>query len=91
MVCKELSPDDLRSTTWIPGCEYPLHTSFVRVITPDKITIVPLSTLMRDYFGQVSRSLKGGATEPEVFILLVCLLRADHTNSYTFGVHNESL
>ena len=40
------SHDGHSSNNWIPGWEYPLQKSLVRVITPDKPTTVPLTKLM---------------------------------------------
>lgn len=70
MVCNELNPEDLRTSTRVPGWEYPLQKSFVRAITPDKSTTSRLSTLVGDLFGPVSQPLKGGAGS-EVFTPLL--------------------
>ena len=68
---------------------------FERTITPDKPTTAPLTTLMEDCFGQVSRALEDGATGPEAFTLLFRLLSGHFDRAYkgtgykelhTFGV-----
>ena len=58
------------------------------VITPDKPTTAPLTTLKDEYFGQVKRTLAAGATGPVVFTLFLRLLsktfdRTDTGASYT--------
>ena len=53
-----------------PRVGVPLRRSFERAVTPDKLTTFPLTTLMDDFFGQVSRVLRDGASGPEAFALL---------------------
>ena len=74
MLCDERNSDGLRSATWVPRWEYLLRISFERAITPDKLTTVPLTTLMDESFGQVSRALEDGALGPEACTLLLRLL-----------------
>ena len=83
MMFNDDSHEGLSSTDRVPGWEYSLQKSFARAITPDKPTTAPLTTLMDDCFGQVSRALAGGATGPEVFTLLLRLLssRFDRTDT----------
>ena len=66
-----------------------------RVVTTDKSTTAPLTTVKDAFLGQVLRVLAGGATRPEAFTLLLKLLsyRFDHTDtggSYT-KLHNFGL
>ena len=96
MLCHERT-EGLRSATWVPGWEYPLRRSFERAITPDKPTTSPLTTLMDKMFGQISRSLRDGASGPEAFALLLRLLsghfvrgdsRAGYRRLHIFRVEN---
>ena len=73
---------------------------FARAITRDKPTTTPLTTLIDDYFGQVSRALIGGPTGPEAFTLLLRLLSspfnhtdtgASYTRLYNSGMSNGGL
>ena len=96
MLCDERNSEDLRSATWVPGWKYPLRSSFERAITPDKPTTSPLTTLMDEFLGQVSRELRDGASGPEAFALLRLLgghfdhvdSRAGYKKLHTFGVPN---
>ena len=100
MLCGKRNLEGLRSAAWIPGWEYPLRRSFECAITPDTPTTAPLTILIDDYFGQVSRALDDGATVPEAFTFLLRLLSGHFdrvvsgTGSkklLTFGVPNGTL
>lgn len=93
VVCNELNPEGLRSATWISGTEYPLKKPFVRVITPETLTTAPLTILMGDCFGQVSRALKDKFTETDALTLLLRQLNSHfdlvdrgYTKLHTFDV-----
>ena len=97
MMCNDDIHEGLSSTDWIRGWEYPLKKSFAHAIAPDKPTTAPLTTLMDDCFGQVSRALAAGSTGPDAFTILLRLLsnhfdRTDTGASYiklhNFGVPN---
>ena len=96
-LCDERNSESLRSYTWISWREFPLRRSFERAITPDKPTTSPLTTLMDKMFGQISRSLRDGASGPEAFALLLRLLsghfvrgdsRAGYRRLHIFRVEN---
>ena len=38
--------EDLRSPTWVPGWDLPLHKAFIRAITPDKPSTADMTTLI---------------------------------------------
>ena len=87
--------EGLRSPTWVPGWGLPLHKAFMRAITPDKPTTTDMTTLIDEFFGQVSRALMEGAPGPDAFTLRPRLLtthfdRVDSgegcTKLYNFGV-----
>ena len=87
--------EGLRSPTWVPGWDLPLHQAFMRGITPVKPSTADMTTLIHDVFGQVSRALKERASDPEAFTLLLRQLtthfdRVDPGEGYTklhdFGV-----
>ena len=67
----------------------------MHAITPDKPSTADMTTLIDDFFGQVSRDIKEGASGPEAFTLLLRGLmthfdRVDTGEGYTrlhsFGV-----
>ena len=60
--------------TWLTGWIHPLRLEFNRAITPDRPTTARMTTLIDNFFGQVSRAMDGGASGPEVFTLLLRLL-----------------
>ena len=39
----------LRSPAWVPGLDLPLHKSFMRAITPDKLSTADMTTLIVDF------------------------------------------
>ena len=91
--------EGVRAPTWVPGWIHPLRLAFNRAITPDRPTTARMTTLIDDFFGQVSRALDGGASGPEAFTLLLRLLvthfdrvdtRESYTKLHTFGVYNST-
>ena len=84
--------EGLKSPTWVPGWDPALHKAFMRAITPDKPTTVDKTTLIDEYFGQVSRAVIERASGPEAYTLLLGLLtthfnRVDTGEGYT-RLHN---
>ena len=71
MRCDDLCTEGIRSPTWVPGWDPPVHKSFMRAITPDKPLAADMTTLIDKCFGQLSRALKEGASSPEAFTLLL--------------------
>ena len=72
VMCSEYRcTEGLRSPTWVPGWDPPVHKSFMRAITPDKPLAADMTTLIDKCFGQLSRALKEGASSPEAFTLLL--------------------
>ena len=63
--------EGLKSPTWLPGGDFPLHKAFTRAITPDKPSTAKMTTLIDDLFRQVSRDVEEGASGPEAFNLLL--------------------
>ena len=97
MRCDNRCQEGVRAPTWVPGWIHPLRLAFNRAIIPDKPTTARMTTLIDDFFAQVSRALDGGASGPEAFTLLIRLLvthfdRVDtgggYTKLHTFGVCN---
>ena len=97
MRCDDRCQEGVRAPTWVPGWIRPLRLAFNRAITPDRPTTARTTTLIDDFFGQVSRALDGGASGPEAFTLLLRLLVAQfdlintgegYTKLHTFGVCN---
>ena len=81
MRCDDRYTEGVRSPTWVPGWDHPLH----------------MATLIDVFFGQVPRAMAGGESGPEAFTLLLRLLtthfdRVDTGEGYiklhTFGVCN---
>ena len=66
--------EGLNPSSWVPGWELPLHKAFMRAITPDKPSTADMTTLIDEFFRQVSRDVEEGASGPEAFNLLLCLL-----------------
>ena len=80
--------EGVRSPTWVPGWDHPLHMALTRVSTPDTPTTARVTTLVDVFFWQVSRVMAGGAFGPEAFTLLLHLLmthfdRVDTGEGYT--------
>ena len=97
MRCDNRCTEGVRSPTWVPGWDHPLHMAFTCVLTPDEPATVRITTLTDDLFRQVSRAMAGGVSGPEAFTLLSRLLmthfdRVDtgegYTKLHTFGVCN---
>ena len=61
----------LKSPSWVPGWDLPLHKAFMRAITPDKRSTADMTTLIDQFFRQVSRDVEDGASGPEAFTLLL--------------------
>ena len=60
----------LNSPSWVPGWELPLHEAFMRAITPDNPSTADMTTtLIDEFFQQVSRDVEQGASGPEAFTL----------------------
>ena len=85
----------LKSPSWVPGWDLPLHKAFTRAITPDQPSTADMITLIDDFFQQVSTDVEEGASGPEAFNLLLRRLmthfdRVDTGEGYTrlcsFGV-----
>ena len=55
----------LKSPSWVPGWDLPLHKAFMRAITPDKPSTADMTTLIDQCFRQVSRDVEEGASGPE--------------------------
>ena len=92
MRCDDRCTEGLRSPTWVPGWDLPLHKAFMRAITPDKPSTGDMTTLIDGCFGQVSRDIKEGTSGPEAFTLLLRRLmthfdRVDTGEGYT-RLHN---
>ena len=51
--------------------ELPLHKAFMRAISPDKPSTADMTTLIDEFFRQVSRDVEEGASGPEAFTLLL--------------------
>ena len=71
----------------------------MRAITPDKPSTADMTTLIDEFFRQVSRDVEEGASGPEAFTLLLRRLmthfdRVDTGEGYTrlhrFGVHGDA-
>ena len=97
MRCDDRCQEGVRVPTWVPGWIHPLRLAFNRAITSDRPTTARMTTLIDDFFGQVSRALGGGTSGPEAFTLLLRLLvmhfdRVDTgegcTKLHHFGVCN---
>ena len=87
--------DSLKSPSWVPGWDLPLHKAFMRAITPDKPSTTDMTTSIDECFRQVSRDVEEGASGPDAFTLLLRRLmthfnRVDTGEGYTwlhsFGV-----
>ena len=87
----------LKSPSWVPGWDLPLHKAFMRAITPNKPSTADMTTLIDECFRQVSRDVEEGASGPEAFTLVLRRLmthfdRVDTGEGYTrlhnFGVCN---
>ena len=63
--------EGLKSPTWAPGWELPLHKAFMRAIPPDKPSTADMTIMIDECFGQGSRDIKEGASGPEAFTLLL--------------------
>ena len=74
MRCDDRCQEGIRAPAWVPGWIHPLRLAFNVAITPDRPTTARTTTLIDDFFGQVSRALDGGASGPEIFTLLLRLL-----------------
>ena len=60
----------LKSPSWVPGWDLPVHNAFMRAVTPDKPSTADMTTLIDECFRQVSRDVEEGASCPEAFTLL---------------------
>ena len=47
----------LKSPSWVPGWDLPLHKAFICAITPDKPSTADKTTLIDESFRQVSRNV----------------------------------
>ena len=90
--------EGIKSPSWIPGWDLPLHKPFTRAITLDKPSTADMTTLIDDLFRQVSRDVEELASGPETFNLLLRRLmthfnRVDtgegDTRLHSFGVHGD--
>ena len=80
--------EGIKSPSWIPGWDLPLHKPFTRAITLDKPSTADMTTLIDDLFRQVSRDVEELASGPETFNLLLRRLmthfnRVDTEEGYT--------
>ena len=57
--------EGLNSPSWVPGWELPLLKAFMRAITPDKPSTADMTTLIDEFFRQVSRDVEEGGSGPE--------------------------
>ena len=74
MRCDDRCQEGARAPTWVPGWIPPLRMAFNRAITPDRPTTARMTTLIDEFYEQVSRALDGGASGPEAFTLFLRLL-----------------
>ena len=74
MRCDDRCTEGVRAPAWGTSWVHPLKLAFNRAITPDKPATARMTTLIDDFFGQVSRALDGGASGPEAVTLLLRLL-----------------
>ena len=51
MRCDDRCTEGVRSPTWVPGMDHPLHMAFTRAITPDEPTTARMTTLIDEGFG----------------------------------------
>ena len=95
MRCDDSGIAGLKSPLWVPGWDLPLHKAFMRAIIPDKPSTADMTTLIDEFFRQVSRDVEERASGPEGFTLLLRRLmmhfdRVDTGEGYTrlhsFGV-----
>ena len=63
--------EGLKSPTWVPAWDLPLHKAFMRAITPDKSSTADMTTLIDECLRQVSRDVDEGASGTEAFTLLL--------------------
>ena len=93
--CDDRYTEGLRSPTWVTGRDLPLDEEFMRAITPDKPSTAGMTTLIDEFYGQVSRDVKERASGSAAFSLLLRRLmthldRIDtgegYTRLHTFGV-----
>ena len=80
--------EGLKSPTWVPGWDLPLHKASMRSITTDKPSTADMTTLIDECFRQVSRDGEEGASGLEAFNLLLRRLmtrfdRVDTGEGYT--------
>ena len=88
MSCNDRCTAGLKSPSWVPGWNLPLHKAFMRAISPDKPSTADITTLIDEFFRQVSRDVGEGASGPEAFTLLLRRLmthfdRVDTGEGYT--------
>ena len=95
MRCDDRCIAGLKSPSWIPGWDLPLHKAFMRAITPDKPSTADMTTLIDEFFRQVSGDVEEGASAPEAFTLLLRRLMTNFdrvdtgdgcTRRHNFGV-----
>ena len=84
MPCDDRCQEGVRAPMWVPGWVHPLRLAFNRATTPDRPTTARMTTLIDDFFGQVSRALEGDPSEAEGFTLLLRLL-VTHSNRVDTG------
>ena len=58
MRCDDCCIAGLKSPSWVPGWDLPLHKAFMRAITPDKPSTAYMITLIDEFFWQVSRDVE---------------------------------
>ena len=66
MLSDDRCTEGLNSPSWVPGWERPLHKAFMRAIISDKPSTADMTTLIDEFFRQVSRDVEEGASGPEV-------------------------
>ena len=85
----------LKSLSWVPGWDLPLDRAFMRSVTPNKPSTANMTTLIDQFFRQISRDVEEGASGPEVFTLLLRRLMTHfdrvgtgegYTRLHSFGV-----
>ena len=80
--------EGVRAPAWVPVWTHPLKLILNRDIAPDRPTTTRITTLIDVSFGQVSRGMDDGASEPKAFTLLLRLFlrhfdRVDTRKGYT--------
>ena len=65
MRCDDRCTAGLKSPSRVPGWNLPLHKALMCAISPDKPSTTDMTTLIDEFFRQVSRDVEEGASGPE--------------------------